>query len=254
MDKRIDITCDMGESFGVYKLGFDEEMMPYITSANIACGFHAGDPIWMNRTVRLAEETGVAIGAHPSFPDLMGFGRRVMQISLEEVRSYVIYQVGALQVFTKAKRLQHVKAHGSLYNMGEKDVELAGAVAEAVREVDPNLILVGLAGTAWIKAGYKVGLRVASEVFADRALNADGTLVSRSKPGAVIHDVEEVVARVSKMVTEGKVTAISGEELEVKVDTICLHGDTSGAATLARILRQNLEAAGIAVVPMGNFL
>jgi len=254
MGKRIDITCDMGESFGVYKLGSDEEMMPYITSANVACGFHAGDPVWMRRTVNLAEEAGVAIGAHPSFPDLMGFGRRPMQASLAEIQSYVIYQTGALQAFTKAKRLQHVKAHGALYNMGERDEELAGAVAEAIREVDPNLILVGLSGSAWIKAGRQVGLRVASEVFADRALNADGTLVSRKQPGAVIHNVEDVVNRVSKMVAEGKIAAINGEEVEIKADTICLHGDTPGAASLAQTLRQKLEAAGVTVVPMGTFL
>ena len=254
MGKRIDITCDMGESFGVYKLGSDEEMMPYITSANVACGFHAGDPVWMRRTVNLAEEAGVAIGAHPSFPDLMGFGRRPMQASLADIQSYVIYQTGALQAFTKAKRLQHVKAHGALYNMGERDEELAGAVAEAIREVDPNLILVGLSGSAWIKAGRQVGLRVASEVFADRALNADGTLVSRKQPGAVIHNVEDVVNRVSKMVAEGKIAAINGEEVEIKADTICLHGDTPGAASLAQTLRQKLEAAGVTVVPMGTFL
>ena len=254
MDKKIDINCDMGESFGVYRLGFDEEVMPYITSANIACGFHAGDPIWMSRTVHLAEETGVGIGAHPSFPDLMGFGRRVMQISLEELRNYIIYQIGALQAFTQGKKLQHVKAHGPLTNMGAVDEELARAVAEAVREVDPNLILIGLAGSAWVKAGHETGLRVAAEVYADRALTPNGTLVPRSQPGAVIHDVEEVAARSLRMVTEGKAIAINGEEIEVRADTICVHGDTPGAAVLAQTLRQRLEAAGVTVVPMGTFL
>lgn len=254
MSRTIDITCDMGESFGVYKLGFDEEVMPYISSANIACGFHAGDPIWMSRTVRLAEETGVGIGAHPSFPDLMGFGRRVMQISLEEVRNYVIYQIGALQAFTKGKKLQHVKAHGSLGNMGAINEELARAVAEAIREVDSNLILVGLAGSAWVKAGHETGLRVATELYADRALTPDGNLVSRSQPGAVIHDVEEVIARSLKMVIEGKAVAINGEEIKVAGDSICVHGDTPGATVLAQTLRQRLEAAGVAVVPMGTFL
>jgi len=254
MGKRIDINCDMGESFGVYKLGFDEEVMPYITSANIACGFHAGDPIWMSRTVRLAEETGVGIGAHPSFPDLMGFGRRVMQISLEEVRNYVIYQIGALQAFTKDKKLQHVKAHGSLGNMGAVNEDLARAVAEAIREVDSNLIIVALAGSAWVKAGHEMGLRVAAEVYADRALTPNGNLVPRSQPGAVIHDVEEVTARSLKMVTEGKAIAVNGEEIEVRADTICVHGDTPGATVLAQTLRQGLEAAGVAVVPMGTFL
>ncbi len=254
MGKRVDFNCDMGESFGAYKLGFDEELMLYISSANIACGFHAGDPMCMRQTVRLAEEAGVAIGAHPGFPDLMGFGRRVMRLSPEEIRNYVIYQVGALQAFTKAKRLQHVKPHGALYNMGERNEELARTVAEAIREVDPNLILVGLAGSAWIKAGNDVGLRVASEVFADRALNPDGTLVPRSQPGAVIHDVEDVVGRVLKILAEEKVIAITGEEVQVRVDTICLHGDTPRAALLAQTIRQRLEAAGVDVVPMGTFL
>ncbi len=228
--------------------------MPYISSANIACGFHAGDPIVMRQTVHWAEEVSVAIGAHPGFPDLMGFGRRDMQVSPEEARNYVIYQVGALQAFTRTKRLQHVKPHGALYNMGARNEELARAVAEAIQEVDPNLILVGLAGSAWVNAGREVGLRVASEVFADRALNADGTLVPRSQPQAVIHEVKEVVARVLKIVTEGKAIAVNGEEVEVRGDTICLHGDTLGAVVLARTLRQRLEAAGVAVVPMGTFL
>ena len=244
----------MGESFGSYKLGFDEEVMPHISSANIACGFHAGDPMYMRQTVRLAEEAGVAIGAHPGFPDLMGFGRRDMVVSPEEARNYVMYQIGALQAFTKTKRLQHVKPHGALYNMGVRNEELARAVAEAVQEVNPNLILVGLAGSAWIKVGRELGLRVASEVFADRALNPDGTLVPRKHPKAVIHDVEDVIAGVLKIVTEGKAVAINGEEVEVRGDTICLHGDTPGTVVLARTLRERLEAAGVAVVPMGTFL
>lgn len=254
MGKRVDLNCDMGESFGPYKMGCDEELMPYISSANIACGFHAGDAMCMRQTVQLAEETGVAIGAHPGFPDLMGFGRRDMQVSPEEIRNYVTYQIGALQAFTRTKRLQHVKPHGSLYNMGAQHEEVARAVAEAIREVDPNLILVGLAGSVWIKVGREIDLRVAREVFADRALNADGTLVPRSQPGAVIHDVEDAVDRALKIVTEGSATAVNGEEIEVRGDTICLHGDNPGAATLARILRQRLEAAGVAVVAMSSFL
>ena len=228
--------------------------MPYISSANIACGFHAGDPICMRQTVHLAEEADVAIGAHPGFPDLMGFGRRDVQVSPEEARNYVMYQVGALQAFTKTKSLQHVKPHGALYNMGDRNEELARAVAEAIQEVDPNLILVGLAGSAWVNVGREVGLRVAGEVFADRALNPDGTLVPRSQPKAVIYEVKEVVARVLKIVTEGKAIAVNGEEIEVRGDTICLHGDTPGAVVLARTLRQRLEAIGVAVVPMGTFL
>jgi len=252
--KKVDINCDMGEGFGVYRLGFDKQLIPYISSANIACGFHAGDPICMKQTVRLAEEGGVAIGAHTGFPDLLGFGRREMQISPQEIRNYVIYQIGALQAFAKSKRLQHVKPHGALYNMGARNEELAMAVAEAIREVDSNLILVGLSGSAWVKASHKVGLRVASEIFADRALNPDGTLVPRSQPGAVILNVETAVARALRMVVEGKGEAIDGKELTVKGDTICVHSDTPEAVTLAQRLRQALESAGVAVVPMGTFL
>lgn len=244
----------MGESFGQYKLGFDEELMPYISSANIACGFHAGDPMWMRRTVSLAEQAGVAIGAHPSFPDLLGFGRREMKATPEEVKNYVIYQVGALQAFTRTKRLQHVKPHGALYNMGAVNEEIARAVAEGIREVDEELILVGLAGSPWIKVGQQIGLRVASEVFADRALNPDGTLVPRGQPGAVIEDLEKVVAASLKMVLEGKAVAVTGKEIQIRADTICLHGDTPGAVELARNLRARMDAAGVDVMPLSDFL
>jgi len=253
MDRKLDVNCDIGEGFGIYRLGFDEEIMPSISSANIACGFHAGDPMHMRRTVRLAEAAGVAIGAHPGLPDIIGFGRREMMVSPDEARDYVTYQIGALQCFTAAKKLQHVKPHGALYNMGARNEELARAVAGAVREADPDLILVGMAGSAWIKAGRDLGLRVAREAFADRAVNTDGTLVPRSLRGAVIHEVEDVMARAVRLVTEGRVTAITGEEVEMPADTICLHGDTPGAAELARTLRQRLEAAGVTIVPMGSF-
>jgi UPF0271 protein len=228
--------------------------MPYISSANIACGFHAGDPMWMRRTVSFAEQAGVAVGAHPSLPDLMGFGRREMKVTPDEVRNYVVYQIGALQAFTRTKRLQHVKPHGALYNMGAGNEQIARAVAEGVREVDERLILVGLAGSVWIEVGRQLGLRVASEVFADRALNPDGTLVPRSQPGAVIEDPEEVTATSLRMATEGKATAVDGKEIPVKADTICLHGDTPGAVELARTMRRRLEAAGVKVVPLSTFL
>ena len=228
--------------------------MPYISSANIACGFHAGDPMWMSRTVSLAEQAGVAIGAHPSFPDLLGFGRREMKATPEEIKNYVIYQVGALQAFTRTKRLQHVKPHGALYNMGAVNEEIARAVAEGIREVDEELILVGLAGSPWIKVGQRIGLRVASEVFADRALNPDGTLVPRSQPGAVIKDLEKVVAASLKMVLEGKAVAVTGKEIQIRADTICLHGDTPGAVELARNLRARMDAAGVDVMPLSDFL
>ena len=228
--------------------------MPYISSANVACGFHAGDPMWMRRTVNLAEQAGVAIGAHPSLPDLIGFGRREMKVTPEEVKNYVIYQIGALQAFTRTKRLQHVKPHGALYNMGVKDEKIARAIAEGVRQVDSDLILVGLAGSVWVGVGQQVGLRVANEVFADRAMNPDGTLVPRSQPGAVIKAPEAVVARSLQMVVDGKAVAVNGREIPIRADTICLHGDTPGAVELARKLRERMEAVGVEVVPMSNFL
>ncbi len=228
--------------------------MPYITSANIACGFHAGDPMWMQRTAGLAEKFGVAIGAHPGLPDLIGFGRREMKITPAEAKNYVKYQVGALQAFTASKRLQHVKPHGALYNMGVVDKAIARAIAEAVSEVDEKMILVGLAGSVWIEAGQEVGLRVAREVFADRALNPDGTLVPRSQPGSVIEDTEQVIAASLKMVLERKATAIDGREIPIEADTICLHGDTPGAVDLARKLRERMEAAGIQVTPVSRFI
>jgi UPF0271 protein len=228
--------------------------MPYITSANIACGFHAGDPMWMQRTVGLAEKAGVAIGAHPGLPDLIGFGRREMKITPEEAKNYVKYQVGALQAFTATKRLQHVKPHGALYNMGVADKAIARAIAEAVGEVDDKMILVGLSGSAWIEAGEEVGLKVAREVFADRALNPDGTLVPRSQPGSVIEDTEQVIAASLKMVLEQKATAIDGREIPIEADTICLHGDTPGAVELARKLKERMEEAGIQVISISKFL
>ena len=210
--------------------------------------------MWMRRTVSLAEQAGVAIGAHPSLPDLIGFGRREMKVTPEEAKNYVVYQIGALQAFTKTKRLQHVKPHGALYNMGVTDEAIAKAIAEGVREVDVELILVGLAGSVWIKVGQQVGLRVASEVFADRALNPDGTLVPRSQAGAVIQDPEEAIAASLRMVIEEKAIAINGQEIPIRADTICLHSDTPGAVELARKIREKIEAAGVEVVPMSNFL
>ena len=252
MANKIDINCDMGESFGMYKMGLDEEVIKYISSANIACGFHAGDPMWMRRTVRLAEEHGVAVGAHPSFPDLVGFGRRNMSASPEEVKADLVYQVGALQAFTRTKKLQHVKPHGAMYNMAVNDEALARAICEALIEVDPEMVLVALSGSRWVRIAQETGIRVAHEVFADRALNPDGTLVSRSTPGAVIHDVGLVAERSLKMVTEGRATAITGEEIEVRADSICIHGDTPDAVEMASTVRRELEAAGTTVVALGE--
>jgi UPF0271 protein len=254
MGSRIDFNCDMGESFGSYKLGYDEEVIKYISSANIACGFHAGDPDWMHRTVRLAEEHGVAIGAHPSFPDLRGFGRRNMTVSSEEARNDLVYQIGALTAFTRDKKLQHVKPHGAMYNMATDDGGLAKAICQAVLDVDRELVLVVLAGTVWVDIAKEMGVRVAQEVFADRALNLDGTLVPRSKPGSVIHNVEDVVGRSIKMVVEGKAAAIHGQEIEVQADTLCLHGDTPEAVEMAAAIRTGLETAGVEIVSLNKLV
>ncbi len=254
MANKIDFNCDMGESFGMYKMGLDEEVIKHITSANIACGFHAGDPNWMRTTVKLAEEHGVAIGAHPSFPDLSGFGRRAMNASALEVKNDVIYQMGALQAFTGAKRLQHVKPHGAMYNMAVDDQDLATAICEAVLEVDSYIVLLALAGSQWISVAEDLGLRVGREIFADRALNTDGTLVSRSKEGSVIHDIQEVVDRSLRMVTEGKAVTISGEVIDVEADSLCLHGDTPGAVDMAQALKQALVAEDVEVTPLGELV
>ncbi|HAC19352.1 MAG TPA: LamB/YcsF family protein [Dehalococcoidia bacterium] len=254
MANKIDFNCDMGESFGMYKMGLDEEVIKHITSANIACGFHAGDPNWMRTTVKLAEEHGVAIGAHPSFPDLSGFGRRAMNASALEVKNDVIYQMGALQAFTGAKRLQHVKPHGAMYNMAVDDQDLATAICEALLEVDSDIVLLALAGSQWISVAEDLGLRVGREIFADRALNTDGTLVSRSKEGSVIHDIQEVVDRSLRMVTEGKAVAISGEVIDVEADSLCLHGDTPGAVDMAQALKQALVAEDVEVTPLGELV
>ena len=254
MAAKIDFNCDMGESFGMYKMGFDEEVIKHITSANIACGFHAGDPMWMRHTVDLALRHGVAIGAHPSFPDLNGFGRRNMVVSAEEAKNDVTYQVGALQAFTADKRLQHVKPHGAMYNMAVNDESLAQAICESILEIDPEMILVALAGSRWLDIAEDMGLKVAREIFADRALNADGTLVSRSQPDSVIHDTAEVVERSLSMVTEGKATAITGEQIDVQADSLCLHGDTPGAVEMAASLKRELEAADVEILPLARIL
>ena len=253
---KIDLNCDMGESFGRYTIGNDEAMMPYITSANIACGLHAGDPLVMERTVRLAQERGVGIGAHPSFPDLQGFGRRVMQLAPEEVEAFVLYQVGALAAFAKAAgaELVHVKPHGALYNLAARDRPLAEAIAQAVARFSRQLILVGLANSLLVEAGLEAGLPVAREAFADRAYEADGYLRSRRLPGAVLEDPAQAAEQVVRIAQEGLVVAYTGEEVPVQAETICLHGDTSTAVEIAKTIRGELEAAGIEVVPMGNLV
>jgi UPF0271 protein len=256
---RIDLNSDVGESFGAYSIGLDEEMIPLISSANIACGFHGGDPGVMKKTIALAQEHGVALGAHPGFPDLLGFGRRKIDATLEEIRNYVIYQIGALQAFATIQkmRLQHVKAHGALYNMAERDPHIWEAIARVIAGLDGELILVAIAGPMReeIKEiGRRYGIRIAFEFFADRAYNRDGFLVSRREPGAVIHDHRQAAERVLKMVTEKRITAIDGAEIEVIADTICVHGDNPAAVRLAKQIRESLVAAGVEITPMGKFL
>jgi UPF0271 protein len=249
---RIDLNSDLGESFGPWPMGNDEALMASVTSANVACGFHAGDPSVMRRTIAVAAEHGVAIGAHPGFPDLVGFGRREMQVSPEEVEDLVLYQVAALAGLARARGLplQHVKAHGALYNMACRDERLAGAIARAVAAFDRSLVLLGLPGSRLLDAGVRAGLRVVAEGFADRAYEPDGSLVSRRQSGSVIHDAPTVVARAVRMARERKVVASDGSIIDLPVDTLCLHGDTPGAADLARQVRQALEEADIRVMPL----
>ena len=245
MKSKIDFNCDMGESFGMYEMGLDEKIIPYITSANIACGFHAGDPNWMNETVKLAEKNEVGIGAHPSFPDLKGFGRRNMNLSSQEVKNDLKYQIGALTAFTKDKKLQHVKPHGAMYNQSVNAPDLSRAICEAILETDENIILIALANSKWIKIAKEMGLKVAREIFADRALNSDGSLVSRSIEGSVIHEADVVIDRSIKMINQGSVKTIDGKEIEVEADSICLHSDTPGSVEMAKLLNIELQKNGI---------
>lgn len=245
----VDLNCDMGESFGTYRKGTDEAIFPYITSANIACGFHAGDPATMRKTVQLALKHEVGIGAHPGLDDLMGFGRRNMDISPQEAYDLVVYQIGALAGFVSAEGglLQHVKPHGSLYNMAAKNSELADAIAKAVYQVNPELILFGLAGSELIKAGKRLGLETASEVFSDRTYQKDGSLTSREDANAIITDPIIASNQVIKMIKEHKVTTLQKTELPIIADTICIHGDSDAPLVFVRHLCQSLKEAKISV-------
>lgn len=245
----VDLNCDMGESFGAYNLGNDAAILPYITSANIACGFHAGDPAVMRKTVRLALQHQVAIGAHPGLPDLVGFGRREMAVSPEEAFELVVYQIGALGGFLAAEgsKLHHVKPHGALYNMAAVSAPLAEAIAEAVYRVNPELVLYGLAGSELPKAGTKLGLKVAHEVFADRTYQRDGTLTSRRRPNALLTTPEEAARQVVRMVKEGKVRAQQGTDITIQTDTICIHGDGAHALEFARHINQALQSEGVSL-------
>jgi 5-oxoprolinase (ATP-hydrolysing) subunit A len=250
---RIDLNADLGESFGAWRLGDDAAVMPWITSANIACGFHAGDPGTIHRTIALAVEHGVVIGAHPSLPDLQGFGRRDMRITPDDAYTLTLYQIGALHAFARAAgaRLRHVKPHGALYNMAARDRTLAGAIARAVGDFDRDLILVGLAASALVDAGREIGLEVASEGFCDRRYRPDGSLVPRAEPGAVIESVDEAIAQALSIALQGRVVAAGGGTVEVRADSLCVHGDRADAGEFARRLREALRHAGVSVAAPG---
>ena len=255
--KKIDLNCDMGESFGAYKLGMDEEVIQHISSANIACALHAGDPSVMDRTVAMAVAHGVGVGAHPGYPDLLGFGRRDMDCTMEDLRNYVIFQIGALQSFCSVHgtKLQHVKPHGALYLAAVENEEVARSVAEAIVSANPELLYVALAGAKgelMRRIGEEVGLQVVYEAFPDRAYTPEGTLLSRRKPGAVIRDPQEVSERALRMVKEGVVIAVDGTTIALEAQTLCVHGDTPTAVDLVRSIRQAMEADGVVLTPMGK--
>jgi 5-oxoprolinase (ATP-hydrolysing) subunit A len=245
----IDLNCDMGESFGAWQMGDDRAIMPLITSANVACGFHAGDPGTMRATVELAVQYGVAIGAHPSLPDLQGFGRRAMKVSAQEVYDLVLYQAGAVEAFARAAgaRLHHVKMHGALYNMAARDVALAEAIAHATQDLGRGVMLYALVGSAMMSAAVKRGVRAIGEAFADRSYQADGSLTPRGEPGAMITDEAAAVAQALMLTEHGKVRASDGAEIALRAETLCLHGDQPGAVRFATALREAFDARGIRI-------
>ncbi|WP_105978395.1 5-oxoprolinase subunit PxpA [Staphylococcus simulans] len=251
---KIDLNCDLGEAFGNYSFGGDHQIIPLITSANIACGFHAGDENVMYETVKLAKENGVGIGAHPGFHDIQGFGRRNMDLTPDEIYTLVAYQIGALSAFCRIHdvKINHVKPHGALYNMGARDKDIAHAIAQAVYDVDPSLILVGLSNTLLVSEAEAVGLKAANEVFADRRYEENGQLVSRKEADAVLTDTDEAIEQVVKMVKENKVIAKTGKEIELKADTICVHGDGVHALEFVSKIRERLTKEGISITKLGG--
>ncbi len=256
---QIDLNSDVGESFGAYKLGLDEEVIPHLTSANIACGFHGGDPAVMRKTVSLAKRYGVEVGAHPGFPDLIGFGRRNMDATLEEIQDYVVYQTGALQAFaiSQGLKLQHMKAHGALYNMAVANPKIWEAMAETICRVDKEIIVVALASSnneSLLNMGKRYGIRIAFEAFPDRAYREDGSLVPRREKGAVIEDHQIVAQRALKMALEGKVIAIDGTEIDLWADTLCVHGDNPAAVQMVKKIREELKKSGVNVISMKWFV
>jgi UPF0271 protein len=249
----IDINCDMGESYGRFVVGNDQEILPFITSANIACGFHAGDPLVMRQTIKSAKSLGVAVGAHPGFPDLVGFGRREMKISAEQLFCDLVYQIGALKAFAELEgiTIQHVKPHGALYNLAHRDRETAQAIAAAVYAVDPGLALFTLPAGELRQAAEQRGLRAIAEFFADRTYQDDGSLTPRHHKDALIHDPAIAAQRVVRMLTEKKVKTVSGNDIAMEAETICIHGDETTAAAFAKEIRSQLEKAGVVVKAIG---
>ena len=254
MGKKVDLNSDLGESFGAYTIGMDEKIIPLVSSANVACGFHASDPLVMMNTIKQIKKAGAQIGAHPGYLDLMGFGRRNMSLSADEAYSYTLYQISALAGMCKAAglKLQHVKAHGALYNMAAADYNLSKAVCKAVADFDKNIIILALSGSETVKAAQDCGLKAAHEVFADRGYEEDGSLVNRSKDGAFIHDENEAIARVIRMVKEGKVKAVTGNDIDIKADSVCVHGDGEKALLFVEKIRAGLKAEGIEICPLAE--
>ena len=251
---KIDLNCDLRESFGAYKIGMDGEVIPYISSANVACGFHASDPLVMQATVAAAKEHGVAVGAHPGYPDLVGFGRRNMNVTDKELKAMVQYQIGALKAFCDAAgvKMQHVKPHGAMYNMAGKNLHMAEAICEGIYEIDPSLILLGQPGSQMDIAAKKTGLVFAREVFADRAYEEDGALVPRGTEGAVLTDETLAIERVISIVKEHKVKAITGKEIELEADSVCVHGDNAKALEFVKKIRETLQKEGIEIASIAE--
>ncbi len=249
---RVDLNSDLGESFGRYTLGNDDKIIPLVTSANVACGYHASDPVVMDKTIAMAAAAGIQAGAHPGFPDLMGFGRRNMAVTAEEAYAYTMYQLGALDGFLRAHgmKMQHVKPHGAFYNMAAKDYAMSKAICQAVKDFDDSLIVLALSGGELARASLDLGLRTAQEVFADRAYEEDGTLVNRRKEGAMITDENEAIARVVRMVKEQKVTAITGKDIPIKADSVCVHGDGAKALAFVEKIRAELTKEGVTICPL----
>ncbi len=253
---RVDLNSDLGESFGRSTIGSDDRIIPLITSANVACGFHASDPVVMDKTLAMAAEAGIRVGAHPGYPDLMGFGRRNMSVTPGEAKAYTLYQLGALEAFARAHglKLQHVKPHGALYNMAAKDYELSRAICSAVREFDGSLIVLALSGGELARAAQDMGLRTALEVFADRGYEEDGSLVDRRKEGAMVTDEEEAISRVIRMVKEKKVRAVTGKDIPIRADSVCVHGDGEKALAFVETIRRALKEEGVEICPLDEIV